>query len=117
MQDERKTKQQLIKELAQLRRRVTKLERASGAEPQRIEAAVRESQSTLLTILNSSSQFFILVDFNANVLAFNTAAMRVWQAAFGQEIRTGRSIFDYLLKEQLQEYAWIASAIMDGQDV
>ncbi len=117
MQDERKTRQQLIKELAQLRRRVTKLERARRAEPQRIEAAVRESQSTLSTILNSSSQFFILVDFNANILAFNTAATRVWQAAFGQEIKTGRSIFDYLLKEQPEEYARIASTIIDGQDV
>ena len=117
MQDERKTKPQLIQELAQLRRRVTKLERASGAEPQRIEAAIRESQSTLSTILNSSSQFFILVDFNANVLAFNAAATQVWQAVFGQEIKTARPIFDYLPGEQLQEYAWIARAILDEQEV
>ena len=76
MQDEDKTKEQLITELHELRRRVAESEKDQG-ECKRAEHAVREREHYLRSILQTTADGFWVVDTEGKVMEANEAYCRM----------------------------------------
>jgi PAS domain S-box-containing protein len=91
MRDDRKTKAQLIAELAELRQRVTELE-AVEAERVRAEEALRESEREKALILDSVSEIINYNDTNCRVKWINRAGAESVDAK--PEDLTGRHCYE-----------------------
>lgn len=70
MQDREKTKEQLIKELARIRRRHALLERTKGKRTS-TEKALKESEDKAQTLINATTDFVTLIDPEGRILAVN----------------------------------------------
>ena len=88
MDDTGKSHEQLLAELAQLRRQVAMLE-SSAVEQQRTEqrllkeaqvsgAALRKSEATARAVLESASEGILLIDANGRIILVNPAAERMF---------------------------------------
>ena len=78
MKDEAKTKEQLITELAEMRQRITKLEK-SEAERVKTEEALRESEEKYRTLFEAESDTIFLVDEKSlQILEANNAAVKMY---------------------------------------
>ena len=70
MQDEKKTKEQLIKELKKIRRRLAELEHIKKNRTS-TENALKESEEKAQTLINATTDFVTLIDPEGNILAVN----------------------------------------------
>ena len=77
MKDEDKTKEQLINELAESRRRIAELE-ALVDECKKAEEELREAQKYAQDIIHSSLDMIIAVDEDRRIIEFNEAAQRAF---------------------------------------
>jgi len=75
MRDENKSKEQLIKELAELRQRVVELETAE-TERKRVEETLRESEATARALINAPDDAIGLLDLQGIILDANEAVVR-----------------------------------------
>ena len=76
MEDEDKTKSQLLAELQKMREHIAELEQAKIAW-QSTETALRQSEENLHTLLNSIGDAVIATDSNGNVIRLNPVAEKL----------------------------------------
>ena len=81
MKDDRKTKKQLINELAELRQRVAELE-AVETERKRAEEALRESEEIARALLNAPTDVAALLDTRGFIVDANEAMAQ----RFGKQV-------------------------------
>jgi two-component system, cell cycle response regulator len=77
MQDDEKTKEQLISELAEIRRRYALMEK-SEAERRRAEEALKESEERFRNIAETAVDAIILADGNGNIIFWNTSSQSIF---------------------------------------
>ncbi len=73
-------------------------------ERQRTEQALKNSQSQLRALTNSTQQSFILMDKNGEILSFNRVAAQNTSAVLGLEIQEGDSIFKFLRENERKAF-------------
>ncbi len=113
--DIKKTKPQLIKELEELREDIAEL-KSTAAGQKKVEAALRKSESQLQAInnnteseayyhaiFNSSMDMIISVDVDRNIVEFNPAA----EKTFGYKRRNIRQTYQPALYRSFQ---WFTNA-------
>lgn len=104
MRYEDKTREQLIQELSELRRRVADLERVA-VQRRRTEEKLRESQLRYYSLFEQSPDGIILIDAEtARIIDFNTAAHQ--QLGYTREEFAKLSIYDleaYETPEEIKE--------------
>jgi len=98
LQDEAKTKEQLISELAALRQRVAELE-ALGSERKRMEEALRESEERYRTLFEQKLEGVVIIDEKKNILLANQAAAKMFGFDSVEEVR-GANPFDFIPQEE-----------------
>ena len=104
MKDEHKTKEQLIKELVELRQRVAELE-AADTERKRAEEALRESEQWFSTTLRSIGDAVIATDAQGLVTLMNPVAEDL--TGWDEAVAVGKpleGVFD-IINEQTGERA------------
>ena len=94
MPDEDKSKEQLIRELEELRARVSELE---AIEPDRSESktddALKESEAKWRSLVESAPDLVIMFDAQGKILFINRTV-----EGFVVEETIGKSVFDFVLK-------------------
>jgi PAS domain S-box-containing protein len=76
MQDQNKTKEQLIDELKEIRRRVSKLQ-ASEAKPLSFKKAISESEERFHTLFETANDAILLMD-NEKFIECNTKTLQMF---------------------------------------
>lgn len=84
--DARKTKAQLLEELASLRQKVAEFE-AEGSMRASAEQALRDGQTQLERIMSSAMDAIISVDEHQQILFFNASAEKMFRCAAAEAIR------------------------------
>jgi len=118
--EEEKTKEQLIEELAVLRQRLARLEmveaeRRRAAEDQR--EALQESEQGYRALLDASRDAITLVGLDGTILDCNEATLAV--SGLSKEETLGRPFTDFLQldEKELARYLDILSRLAAGEDV
>jgi PAS domain S-box-containing protein len=111
--DEEKTKEQLINELMELRRRIAELE-ASEPERKRVEEALKASQEYARNIIDSSLDMIIAVDMNRHIVEFNKEAQETF--GYRPEEVLGKHV-DMLYADPQEGLAIHQKAVEKGQCV
>jgi PAS domain S-box-containing protein len=103
MNDEAKTKEQLIRELKEARRRIAHLEGVVEAECKQAEEALWESEEICKGLVHSITDFIGMVDEKGAVLSVN----KVGASLLRRESRdiVGQSIFDLFPKALAAQYS------------
>ena len=81
------------------------------------EAALTESEAKLKAIFNSSVQSIVLIDSDRKIQAFNKLARENAKSIWGKEIEEGNSIYDYVKKENLEQFKQDFQAALQGRDI
>lgn len=89
MDDSRKTKNELVAEVARLRLQVTELQRREAVR-QSTEEALQTANQYAETLINSSLDMIIAVDTERNIVEFNAAAERTF--GYRREEVIGRAV-------------------------
>jgi len=97
--DKTKTKDQLVKELAKLRKRLTKLEKSKIGR-KRAEEALRESEERFRSITESTSDAIVAVDSQGKINLRNKAAREIF--GYEEEEILGKPI-QILLPERFRD--------------
>ena len=82
----------------------------------RAEEELRRSEADLKAIFNNSLQYFVLLDTDMKVRAYNKVAKERARNFAGQEMRVGESILKYLLSYDniWEEFGVISSEVLKG---
>jgi len=91
MRDERKTKNELIKELAQLRRRIAKLEK-SDAERKRAEQLVQDARAYAESIVATVREPLLVLDADLKVISVSRSFYQTFKVT--PEETEGHNIYD-----------------------
>jgi two-component system CheB/CheR fusion protein len=70
----------------------------------RKERELQQSQSNVKALLNNTLQSFVLIDRNYRIVDFNNTAWRTGLEIFSREMRSGVSIIDFILPNQLADF-------------
>ena len=105
MNDNSKTKQQLIKELADIRRRLVELEE-SEAGRKRHDAPLRESEEILRSLMDQMTDSIIIIDWDGTIRFANAAALKLVGVDLSTEA-LGKNIAEFIDPDTLPE-------VMDG---
>jgi len=97
--DKTKTKDQLIKELAKLRKRLTKLEKSKIGR-KRAEEALRESEERFRSIAESTSDAIVAADSQGKIISWNSGAKNIFGYEEGEIL--GKPVH-VLLPEHLRD--------------
>ena len=100
MQDEEKTKAQLIDELAVLRRRVAELETAGrdNTERKQAEKELRERHAYLEAVLAAAPDAIITLDPHHRIVTWNPGAERLF--GYSQEETVGKDLDDLITSHE-----------------
>ena len=96
MKDETKTKEELIKELQQLRRQVTRLEK-SEHERKKAEGASRISEERSNKFMNSATEAISIYDSEFNLIDCNDARMKMYYPGLKKEDVVGKNVLELIL--------------------
>ncbi len=88
MYEERKGNQQLLEELNQLRSKVAQLER-SKQRPRQSDSRSKEDAELLKLLMNNTSDFIMIADFEAKPIAFNNAYAEIMKLILNIEMKPG----------------------------
>jgi PAS domain S-box-containing protein len=105
-EDIKKTKQQLIHELENLRRKVAGQEyreKTAETEQRRAEEAFLESEARYKTLIDSAADWIYMINRDNRVLSMNTAAADIFHKQPSQLI--GKSLDELFPKEVAEGYA------------
>lgn len=92
------TKEQLLKEIDQLKAKVTELETNSSKV---VEKELQESNSLLTSIIESPDNVIMFaLDLNYNYLWFNKAHIKEMKFIYDADIEIGKHIIDYIPNEE-----------------
>ncbi|MDP8239798.1 MAG: PAS domain S-box protein [Candidatus Hatepunaea meridiana] len=97
MNDQIKTKAQLIDELAAMRQRITELE-GSEIERKQMEELLKESEEKFRVISASALDAVILIDDDGNIVYWNPAAERIF--GYTNEEMTDQNVHEILMPKQ-----------------
>jgi len=100
MRDEDKTREQLINELVELRRRITELEKLETKRKQ-AEEALQESEEKFRSISASAQDGIIMMDNEGNISYWNEAAQRIFGYTKGEAI--GKEVHIFLGPKRYHE--------------
>jgi PAS domain S-box-containing protein len=115
MEDNEKTKDQLIQELIELRRRNVELEK-SAIESKQVEKALQESQKTMRALLNAPSDVVLLADLEGFIVDANATAAKRMGKRLDELI--GGCIWDLLPPDLAQSRkAYADQVIQSGRPV
>jgi PAS domain S-box-containing protein len=110
MKDEHRTKEQLVKELVELRQRITELE-ASETERKRTEEALKESEERSRQAASSLREAVWLRDTQTlEILYVNPAYEKIWGRTCESFYENPTSFFDAVYPEDKE---WVMKAIKD----
>lgn len=98
MKDEKKTKDQLIKELVELRQRIAELEAAEKASKKQVEEALLESEETYKTLVKTSPDAVTLTDLEGKVTEVSQRTLELHGFNNAEEL-IGRSAFELIAPE------------------
>ncbi|MEO5893817.1 MAG: PAS domain S-box protein, partial [Ferruginibacter sp.] len=79
------------------------------------EQALRESESNLQAIFESTSEGFILTDRNGIIKSFNNKSREITYLNTGQEILVGSSIYDYIHLARKNVYKDSIARLLNGE--
>jgi PAS domain S-box-containing protein len=103
MKDQKKTKEQLIEELAQCRQRVTELE-AAETELKWAEEALRESKEKYREIINGMNDTVWVIAFDGKFIDVNETAVKVLGYSREELLSMGPAGIDsHLAEEQIED--------------
>jgi PAS domain S-box-containing protein len=115
MQDQHKTREQLLLEMATLRQRVSELE-APDAERKRTEAALRESEETARVLLNAPNDSALLLEPDGTIIALNQTTTRYLGKEMHELLNT--NVFDLFPPDvAMQRKAQNERVIQTGQPI
>lgn len=100
MRKENKTKEQLIRELAELRQQVDKLKKAQ-AEREQVEEALREEHDRVQKYLNMAGVMFVVIDADQSVSLINRQGCEILGRE--EEEIVGKNWFDTCIPEKLRD--------------
>jgi len=100
MRNNRKTKEELVRELATLRRRVNELEERE-AEHKRAEEALQESEEKLQLMFESVTDGIFTMDLNGNYIDVNTRVLEMHGFSSRDEV-LGKSGFDLVAPHDIE---------------
>ncbi|MBI5056523.1 MAG: diguanylate cyclase [Nitrospirae bacterium] len=113
MKDKGKTKEQLINELAQLRRRVVKLE-TFKARHGRVEKELQKTNERLHAVLKASPEAIVTLDNDGIVTMWNDAAERI----FGWSKNEVIGKFNPIVPEnKFEEFLSLRERVMKGESL
>lgn len=98
MKDEEKTKDQLIKELVELRQRIAELEAAEKASKKQVEEALLESEETYKTLAKTSPDAVTLTDLEGKITEVSQRTLELHGFNNAEEL-IGRSAFELIAPE------------------
>ena len=118
MQDEEKTKAQLIDELAVLRRRVAELETAGrdNTERKQAEKELRERHAYLEAVLAAAPDAIITLDPHHRIVTWNPGAERLF--GYSQEETVGKDLDDLITShETFEEAVGLSMTVLNATHV
>ena len=113
MNDDTKTQQQLIKELAEMRERVTQLEKTEASLKQS-NATHRESEEIFHLLVDQMTDSMIIIDWDGTIRFANETALKLVEVDSHTDI-LGRNITEYIGPNALQVAREDLAMIQAGQ--
>ena len=113
MEDSKKTKKQLINELAKLRQQITEL-KESEIKRKKTEEDLKRSQQEFASLFNSSPQALVYLDPKSNILNLNSRFAELFGYTL-EEVR-GRNIDDGMIHspDKMKEGKWLTEKSLKG---
>jgi PAS domain S-box-containing protein len=116
MEDQHKTKEQLINELAEMRQRVAELE-AADTERKRAEEALRESEEDLKAIFNSVGDGIALMNTRGKVIKINQRIIEIGGYTEDEIIGKRLALFKMFPPQSLAKILSNFAKLIAGQQV
>ncbi|MCX5859274.1 MAG: PAS domain S-box protein [Proteobacteria bacterium] len=113
--DKDKSKEQLIRELEDLRQRFAQLEEEGGAEHKRIEGELKKSEQMHRTVFQHSPDFIYLNDLDGFFLDGNPATLEVHGLSL-EEFQK-KSFLDFFAGDNLEELIRLSDGLKEGRPV
>ncbi|MEM7548953.1 MAG: PAS domain S-box protein [Bacteroidota bacterium] len=88
---------------------------AVNDELKRNEEALLQSEANIKTLLNSTLQFFYLIDVNHRIIAYNELVRRHFKNFLGREIQVGDDFLDYLDQLSIPEFLEEFKEVLNGK--
>jgi len=113
MDGRKRTRDELLRELSALRKRMAELE-ASERQRRRAECRLQRARETIQTLVDASTDVAILADLEGNILALNKASAE----AFGKRSAelVGSSVFDLFPPEAAEERRQLVRASIASRE-
>ncbi len=86
-------------------------------DKKRAEREIRLSEENLRSVFNSSSQTFVLLDHELNILSFNEAAANLAREQYGRDLRIGLNVADVTPAERMPQFLAEAKQAFTGKKV
>jgi PAS domain S-box-containing protein len=84
-------------------------------EKKKVEENIRESEDKLRAIMDSTSDFNMLIGPDLNILSYNKAALETTRQIYGRNLEVGQSVLDYILPGTVDEFKQNFALAMTGE--
>lgn len=84
---------------------------------ERNQILLSQAQSNVNALLNNTLQSFLLIDKSYTIITFNAVAQETSKAMIGREMKSGDSIIDFILPQNLGEFHAQFTKAIAGQKV
>ena len=86
-------------------------------ERKKAEEALRKSEADLQAIFENTSDGFVLTDLDGNIKSFNNKSKNIFFLSSDQQMRTGKSIFDFVPESRKEMYKKAIPKLLAGEDL
>lgn len=83
-------------------------------EKRRNEARILESKNKLKAIMDSTSDFNMLIGPDMKILSYNRAAQQTTRELYNRELAEGQNVLDYILPGTVEEFKELFSLALSG---